>query len=71
MTNLLRVLQEKFEQTKHREIKIPVYCPICASKLRNVNALDTEAEIYFVWCPNSNCKFCKEWDIIDGELKEV
>jgi NAD-dependent DNA ligase len=68
MSNLLKLLQEKSQQ-KHKEIKIPVYCPLCATKLHHVNALDTEAKIYMVYC--LNCRFCKEWDLINGELKEV
>lgn len=71
MNDLLKLLQEKSQQTKHKEIRIPVYCPLCASKLKHVNALDTECKIYFVWCPSNRCRFCLEWDLIDGELKEI
>jgi len=41
---------------------IPVYCPKCGSKLRIVNALQTEAKIIFIYCPNSKCRYAEEFE---------
>jgi len=42
-------------------LSIPDYCPICDHKLNHVNALDTKARVYFVYCPNSGCRFAREY----------
>lgn len=52
---------------------IPHYCPNCNGKLHHVNALDTKAQLYMVFCLNTNgkgklvCKYCQEWR--KGELE--
>ena len=47
---------------------IPSKCPICQNKLNHVNALDTEAKIYMVWCSNTKCRFCREYTLKEGVL---
>ena len=42
-------------------ISIPDYCPKCDYKLNHVNALNSRAKSYLVYCPNFNCKFCREY----------
>lgn len=44
-------------------MKIPQECPKCGNKLHHVNALDTKAQIYIVFCLNRphKCKWCKEY----------
>lgn len=52
------------------QISIPDYCPKCDHKLYHVNALDTEARIYLVWCPNYSCRYCVEYEKDNkGEIK--
>lgn len=46
---------------KKLELVIPNICPVCEFKLKHVNALDTEAEVYFVYCPNTGCRWCREY----------
>jgi hypothetical protein len=41
---------------------IPTICPRCGSKLRIVNALQTEARIIFIYCPNSKCRYAEEFE---------
>jgi len=43
-------------------------CPKCKNKLNHVNALDTEAKIYMVWCPKLKCRFCREYQFKKGVL---
>lgn len=43
------------------KISIPVYCPKCDHKLNHVNALDSKAKVYLVYCPNSGCRFAREF----------
>jgi hypothetical protein len=69
--NLTNLLKNKIEQNKNREIEIPIFCPWCSTKLKHVNAIDTEAKIYFVYCPQPKCRYCKEWRLIDGKIKEM
>lgn len=47
---------------KKLTVSISEYCPKCDHKLNHVNALDTEAKIYFCWCPNYKCRFCVEFE---------
>ena len=42
---------------------IPFICPKCWSFLCHVNAVDI-CGLYFVWCPNSRCRWCKEIKVI-------
>jgi len=52
-------------------LSIPDYCPKCGYKLYHVNALDTKAKIYMVWCPDSTCRYCVEYEKNDnGEIKK-
>lgn len=44
-----------------KKLIIPSLCPKCGSKLNHVNAIDTEAEVYIVFCTNSKCRYCKDW----------
>ena len=48
-------------QTKIYKPLIPSFCPKCESKLHHVNALDTNAEIYMIFCTNPKCKYCEDW----------
>jgi hypothetical protein len=41
---------------------IPTVCPKCGSKLRIVNALQSEARIIFIYCPNSKCRYAEEYE---------
>jgi len=41
---------------------IPTTCPKCGTKLRIVNALQTEAKIIFIYCPNSKCRWAEEYE---------
>ena len=48
------------------QFSIPKYCPECETKntksiLHHVNALDTKAKIYMVFCSNPKCRFCREY----------
>lgn len=44
-------------------------CPKCDGKLHHVNALDTKAKIYMVFCLNTNkrgkltCRYCREYTL--------
>lgn len=42
---------------------LPSFCPDCDSKLKHVNAIDTKARTYFIYCPNSGCKWCREFKV--------
>lgn len=43
--------------------KIPKNCPICGGDLHYIDATETEAEVYIVFCRNTKtCKYCQEWD---------
>ena len=61
------------------KLGIPNLCPKCNGKLYHVNALDTKAKIYMVFCLNTNkrgkyvCKFCKEWRLneFNNKLEEL
>lgn len=44
-----------------KPISIPDYCPICDERLYHVNALDTKAKCYIVFCKNPKCRFCQEY----------
>ena len=48
---------------KNKLFTIPSNCPKCDTKLRHVNALNTEAKCYFVYCPIPQCRFCREYKI--------
>jgi len=41
---------------------IPTICPKCGSKLKMVNALQTNAKIIFIYCPNSRCRYVEEFE---------
>lgn len=43
------------------QLSIPDYCPECKNSLHHVNALDTKAKIYMVFCKNLKCKYCREY----------
>jgi len=45
-----------------KDSNIPIYCPKCGSKLHVVNALQTEAKIIFIYCPNSKCRYAEEFE---------
>ena len=52
-------------------LSIPICCPKCDHRLCHVNALDTEAKIYMVWCPESTCRYCVEYEKSgNGEIKK-
>lgn len=41
-------------------------CPECEKRntrsvLHHVNALDTRAKVYMVFCSNPKCRFCREY----------
>ena len=47
---------------------IPSFCPECekkgmVSRLKHVNALDSEAKVYMVFCANPKCRFCREYKL--------
>ena len=46
---------------KNISLSIPDYCPKCNYRLCHVNALDTRAKVYFVYCPDSGCRWCREY----------
>jgi len=46
---------------KKISLSIPDYCPLCGNKLKHVNALDDKAKVYFVYCPNYGCRWCREY----------
>ena len=47
---------------KNIQVSIPDYCPECGERLHHVNALDTRAKVYMVFCRNSkNCRYCREY----------
>lgn len=41
--------------------KVPSICPKCKSNLHHVNALNTSAKVYMVFCTNPKCKYCEDW----------
>ena len=43
-------------------LSIPIHCPKCDHRLYHVNALDTKAKIYMIWCPESTCRYCVEYE---------
>lgn len=49
-------------QSKPTALSIPSICPECGEKLHHVNALDTKAKVYMVFCRNSKCKYCQDWN---------
>ena len=50
-------------------ISIPILCPKCNNKLHHVNALDTEAKIYMVFCLNYKCRYCVEYEKdVNGDI---
>ena len=54
----------------NKRIKIPDLCPKCGEKLQHVNALDTKAHCYMVWCNNLDCRFVQDYYYIE-DMKEV
>lgn len=44
---------------------IPDICPECGENLHHVNALDSEAGLYMVFCRNLKCKWCKNWRLAE------
>lgn len=42
---------------------LPDICPKCNCRLKHVNAIDTEAKTYFIYCPNSGCRYAVEYRI--------
>lgn len=44
---------------------IPTLCPKCGGKLTHVNAIDTEAKLYMVFCKSNpeKCRWCKNWKL--------
>ena len=44
------------------QLSIPSLCPECGGKLHHVNALNTEAKVYIVFCRNTKCKYCQDWN---------
>lgn len=51
------------------EFRILPFCPKCGGALSHVNALDTEARLYLVWCPNFRCRFVREYTL--EEIKKL
>ena len=54
-------------------INIPLFCPDCdkknvVSKLYHVNAIDTKAKLYMVFCLNPKCRFCQDFTINNGDV---
>lgn len=41
-----------------RQLENIDFCPKCGNILHYVNALETEAKLFFVWC--SECEYVKE-----------
>ena len=37
---------------------IPSICPKCGKKLNHTNSLQYCGQ-YFIWCPNSRCRYCE------------
>lgn len=53
----------------NKQIYIIDFCPKCDYKLNHINALNTEAKIYIVYC--SHCSFCIEYEKNNnGDLKK-
>lgn len=45
-------------------LSIPDFCPECGGKLNHVNALDTKAKVYMIFCKNpKSCRFCREYKL--------
>lgn len=44
------------------QLSIPNLCPECGNSLHHVNALDTKAKVYMVFCRNPKCKYCQDWN---------
>ena len=54
-------------------ISIPLICPECEkknviSKLNHVNAIDTEARLYMVFCLNPKCRYCQDYIVNNGDI---
>ena len=45
------------------KIEMLVLCPKCGSELTHINALNSEAKMYIVYCKNNNCGFTKDYYI--------
>lgn len=43
------------------QTSIPSKCPKCNSELHHVNALDTRARVYMIFCRNTKCKYAREY----------
>ena len=44
------------------QLSIPDKCPECGESLYHVNALDTKAKVYIVFCRNPKCRYCQDWN---------
>lgn len=47
---------------QNKSFSIPNVCPECNERLHHVNALDTKAKIYMVFCRNPKCRYCQDWN---------
>ena len=56
------VVRGWIETDETQTSNIPTVCPKCGAKLRVVNALQTEAKIIFIYCPNSKCRYAEEFE---------
>lgn len=52
-------------------IELPKECPKCGRKLHYVNALETEARLFMVFCKNSKCRYCSEVQIVTSLKNDV
>jgi hypothetical protein len=68
--NLEFLLKKKMiaKGKRKEDVRVLEYCPLCSTKLRHVNALDTEAKIYFVYCPQPKCRYCEEYKFVNDIL---
>lgn len=48
-------------RTKIYYASIPSICPECNARLHHVNALNTRARVYMVFCTNKKCRYCREF----------
>ena len=43
------------------QVSIPDYCPKCGERFYHVNALNTKARSYIIFCRNPKCRYCREF----------
>lgn len=53
-----------------KNVKIPSLCPVCGEKLEHINALDTKARMYLVYCKSHTCRYVQDYYLIET-CKEV